>query len=155
MAEKKDEVLSVRVSRKIYLPIYLMILILFSIIFYAEFSGKEVNNLSIIGAVAFALIGIFATEIHRLYNRYEINTNALVHVSGIFVKTTRKIDLMAISDADVRQNLWQMLLGYGNVEARLFSKESSTDVNNINNPKEFIRFFEMKLVERRGESKHH
>jgi uncharacterized membrane protein YdbT with pleckstrin-like domain len=151
MSEKeKEDFLIARSTRKIYLPVYAMIIILAAVATFIQSSGAELNDTALRTIFIFSIAGILATEIHRINNKYEITPNSLVHIKGILVKVTRKVDLLAISDADFKQNLWQMLLGYGDVEVRLFSRDSSTDVKNISSPANFVKFLEQKISQRRG-----
>jgi len=151
MPEEKRGVkkLKARNSRKLYLPIYLMILVLFLTASFIKMSGKEINDLVFKAIIIFSLTMIILTEIHRLEKSYEVNSHSLISSKGILNKTTRKVDLLSLSDVDSNQNLWQRILGYGNVSARMFSKESATSIKNINNPVRFADFLEKMMSERR------
>ena len=155
MTEKKEEVkkLKVRNSRKLYIPIYLMIIILFLTISYIKTSGKEVDDLAFKTVLIFSIGLLIFTEIHRLINSYEINAHSLVASKGILNRTIKKVDLLSISDVDSKQNIWQRILNFGNVEARLFSKDSTTSIKNINDPIKFADFLEKMMGERRDGSK--
>lgn len=149
MSEKKyGEKLRVRTSRKMYFFIYAMIFILLATLAVVKITGKPLNNFAFNAVIIFSIVGLLATEIHRFQNTYEINDDSIVHQKGIFVKTTRKIALSAISIADFRQNPWQMLLGFGNVHVRMFSSDDGTELKNINNPGYFISFLEHKKEEK-------
>ncbi|MBI5803090.1 PH domain-containing protein [Candidatus Pacearchaeota archaeon] len=148
--KEEENFIRVRSSRKVYFPVYLMILILVFTIGFAKFNGKEVSNLALRLVVFFSAACIAVTEIHRLANYYEINSGSLVTSKGIFSKTTRRVDLISVSDADSDQNVWQRLLNYGDVNVRLFSKESTVLVKNINNPSGFVDFLEGKMAEKKG-----
>lgn len=146
----KEEKLSTRNSRKVYLPIYVMVLIILSVIIFIKYSEKELNPFALQAAIIFSLSMLGLTEIHRFNNLYEIDANALVHTRGILIKITRRTDLLAVSDADISQNPWQMMLGYGNVSARVFSKDSTMNIENISHPQKFVEFLEMKVNEKRN-----
>ena len=148
--DNKEEVLKTRDSRKLYIPIYTMILILILTISFAKFSGKEVNDLGFKAALIFSGIAIFSVEIHRIINRYEINGQSLIHRKGIFVQTIKRVDLIAVSDADSKQNLWQKFFRYGDVSVHLFSRDSSIQVKSINDPSKFVIFLERKMNEKRA-----
>ena len=122
MSDEIGEVLKVRISRKLYIPIYLMILILFLAVGFIKISGKEINDLAFKMAIGFSAILILITELHRLSNSYEINSDALVSSSGILNKKIRKADLVSISDVGLNQTLWQRMIGYGKISARMFSQ---------------------------------
>ncbi|MBI4116518.1 PH domain-containing protein [Candidatus Pacearchaeota archaeon] len=149
MDKKDGDVLRVRVSRKVYLPVYFMIFVLVSTAAYMKYSGREINPLAFNLMIIFSIFGIIATELHRISNVYEINNNSLVHVKGILFKTTRRTDLLAISDAELKQNPWQQLLNFGNVDAIVFSRDSTTYIKNIDNPPVFLDFLEEKINKKR------
>ncbi|HLA23710.1 MAG TPA: PH domain-containing protein [Candidatus Nanoarchaeia archaeon] len=145
MEEDGAKTLKVRGSRKIYIPVYLMIIILILTLASAKFMGKEVNNAALRLIVGFVVAGFFITEIHRFGSWYEVNTNSLVVSRGILSRTTRRVDLVSVSDADTRQRMWQRMLNYGDVRARLFSKETTVLIKNINNPSRFVDFLEKNM----------
>lgn len=142
--------MKVRNSRKTYIPVYFMIVILLFTIGYIKYSGKELNNLALKGAFIFSILAVIITELHRLSNRYEINDNAVVHAKGLFFVTSKRTDILAVSDAELKQNPWQRILNFGDVNVMVFSRESVTNVKNINNPSEFTSFLEDKINEKRG-----
>ncbi|HJZ19093.1 MAG TPA: PH domain-containing protein [Candidatus Nanoarchaeia archaeon] len=144
------EVLSVRVSRKLYIPIYIMVFILISTIIFIKITGREFDGLSIRIALIFSVLGLMFTEAHRFRNVYQVDHQHLTHITGVLFKTTKKTDLLAVSDAELKQNPWQMLLGFGDVNILVFSRESSTAVKNIDNPKKFINFLEESIDQKRG-----
>ena len=148
MLENK-KVMRVRNSRKSYFPIYLMIFILVLTITIIKISGKELNKFALEAVLAFSAALIIFTEIHRLSTFYEINESSLIHSHGIFSRVTRKVDLTAISDADSKQTAWQRMLNYGDVDARLFSADSTLPIKNINNPEKFTNFLEERMNEKR------
>ncbi|MBI2043863.1 PH domain-containing protein [Candidatus Pacearchaeota archaeon] len=150
MKEKGGDVLHVRSSRKIYFPIYLMIFILVLTLGIAKITGKEVSNLTLKLAIGFIVACFVITEVHRLGSWYEVNPNALVVSKGLLSRTTRRVDLVSVSDADTRQHVWQRFLNYGDVRARLFSKESTVLIKNVNKPEEFIDFLEKNMNKKKA-----
>lgn len=146
-----NEVIKTRNSRKLYIPLYMMIFILMLTISIAKFSDKEVNDLAFKTALIFSGSVIIFAEIHRIINRYEITKQSLIHKKGIFVQTIKRVDLIAVSDADSKQNLWQKFFGYGDVSVHLFSRDSSIQVKSINNPNKFVIFLEKRMNEKRAE----
>ena len=132
------ETLKVRNSRKTYIPIYLMIIILISILIYLTVMKKPLNSLTFKLILAFSLISISASEIHRLYDSYELIRSSLVHTKGYFTKESRKMDLSAISDLLIVQNIWQRIFSYGNINVTLFSGENAIQIKNINNPSHLV-----------------
>ena len=148
---KKEEILKTRNSRKLYIPLYIMIFILILTVSIVKSSGKEVNDLAFKTVLIFSGSVIFFAEIHRIINRYEINDQSLVHKKGIFVQTIKRVDLIAVSDADSKQNLWQKFFGYGDVSVHLFSRDSSIQVKSISDPNRFVVFLERKMNEKRAQ----
>ena len=146
----KESKLKVRNSRKVYIPAYLMIIILVSTLIYIQVAGKSINDLALKIAIAFSIIVLVVTELHRLGNSYEIGDNSLIHKKGYFTITFTRLQFGAISDSDVRQNPWQRLFHYGNVEVHLFSKENRVLIRNINKPSYFVNFLHRKIRESGG-----
>jgi len=119
-----------------------MIFVLVSAVVFIKYRGFLINKYVLILVVVFIVLAIKYTEIHRFSRWYEVNSNSLVHKEGILSKKIKNLDLCAISDIDVSQNLWQRLLGYGNISVRLFSEVSHTEIKNINDPAKFGNFLE-------------
>lgn len=126
-----------------------MIFILILTITIIKISGKELNKFALEIVLAFSATLIMFTEIHRFINLYEINQNSLIHSKGIFVKKTKRVDLLSISDADSKQNPWQRLFNYGNVNVNLFSGDSAVPVKYIHSPTKFVDFLEEKTSKKR------
>ncbi len=148
--DKKD-FMKVRNSRKLYFPIYLMVFILIGVLVFIKYNGLIINKMVFIIVGLFILGSIKSAEIHRLCNSYEVNKNSLVHTMGLFTRKTRSMDFFAISDIEVKQGVWQRLLGFGDVSVRLYSGESDSPVKNINKPKKFGRFLRKMIEARRKE----
>ena len=149
MEEKEtseDEMMKVRTSRKVYLPVYFMIIVLFATIGYIYFSGKEVGELAFRAVLIFTIGAFLFTEGYRFQNLYAIDNQSIIHVRGILFKKTKRTDLTSVSDVELIQNPWQILLNYGNVEVSVFSKDNSTNVKNINRPLEFMTFLQKKMA---------
>ena len=144
MSEIK-EMMKVRTSRKAYFFIYLMIFILVTTVIFIKISGKELNELVFEAVLVFSAILICFIEIHRFRIFYGVTDISLVHSKGIFARITRKVDLSSISDADSKQTMWQRILNYGDVDARMFSKDSTLQIKNINAPEKFADFLEEKM----------
>lgn len=147
---QEEEIYKTRNSRKLYIPIYIMIFILFGTIAFIQFSGRELNFIAIQAAIIFSLFLMIITELHRFNNLYEIHSNALISVKGILKKVTRRTDLLAVSDADISQNLWQIMLGYGDVSVRVFSQDNAMHIRSISKPLSFVDFLEDKMSKKRN-----
>ena len=139
-------------SRKLYLPIYFMILILIAVVIFIKYNDLNLSTPVLILVGLFIFFAIKFTELHRWSNSYEINKDSFVHNKGILNRKTRSMDFLAISDTELRQNFWQRLLNYGNVSVRLYSGESDNPAKNINNPKKFANCLQKMIHAKRRES---
>ena len=152
---KKEEslldktLIKARASRKLYLPFYFMAIILILTVVWILYNELEFNLLVIILVLLFVVVGTKYTELHRLNNLYKVIPGRLVHVSGLINKTIKKVDFFAISDLDIQQSAWQRLLHFGDINVRLFSKDSTTSIRNINNPEFFADFLEEEIMKTR------
>jgi uncharacterized membrane protein YdbT with pleckstrin-like domain len=135
------------VSRKLYLPFYLMLVFLFALVGFIKVSDLPLNSLTIIGTTTFAIIGICFTEIHRIKDSYHITTDYLEHYSGFIAKKTNKIHIKSITDINARQKLWQRLMGYGSIIVQSASGASYIEVKNIGKPDKFIETLEKRMEE--------
>ena len=140
---KKIGVLKVRNSRKIYIPLYFMIIVLLIVIIYIKISGRLLDDIAFKFAMAFIMAVLIATELHRLGNSYEITNNSIVLKNGYFTIISKRIEYGAISDIDVKQNLWQRIFSYGNIQIFKFSEKSV--IRNINKPFIFVDFLSKKM----------
>ena len=73
--QKDKGIMKVRTSRKAYLFIYLMIIILIVTIIFIKISGKELNKLLFGAVLIFSGVLIIFVEIYRFKNLYEINSH--------------------------------------------------------------------------------
>lgn len=140
----KKPVLVARNSRKVYVPVYLMILILLSAVAFIKIKGFNLSLLAIISVSIFTILGFKVTEVHRLGNKYEINPLSLIHTQGYFSTHSKRVDLDSISHMEVMQTAWQRLLNYGDVEVMMFA-EKATTLKNINHPHKVATLFEEKM----------
>lgn len=146
----EDDLLKVRSSRKVYIPVYLMIFILLFTIGAIKYMGRELNSFAFRITLIFSVLCMLMTESHRFRNLYEINNSSLIHTKGILFQSTKRTDLLSVSDAEIKQNPWQRMLNYGTVEAAVFSKDSMTVMHDIDKPMEFVVFLEGKMANKRG-----
>ena len=149
--ERGEEKLRIRNTRKVYLPFYMMVFVLIIFITYIKSSGMPLNNTALVLALAFSIAVLIATEIHRLGNAYEIEENSIVHKHGYFSIISKRIEFGAISDVDVKQNLWQRMFLFGDVQIFKFSEKSI--IKNIDKPFYFVSFLEKKMRNRQGRVK--
>ena len=134
-------------SRRFYFPFYLMIVILVGIVGYIKYSGLPVNLIAFQGAIAFSVLTILATELHRLGQSYYVTPHFVVHKKGYFKRDIKKVAISSISDVDTKQSAWQRMMGYGNVVVHQFSEGGVVTIRNINNPEHFVNLI-VKQIER-------
>lgn len=139
-------------SRKIYLPIYFMVLVLIAVVIFIKYNDLNLSTPVLILVGLFIFSAIKFTELHRWSNSYEITKDSFVHNKGILNRKTRSMDFLAISDTELKQNFWQRLLNYGNVSVRLYSGERDNPAKNINNPKKFADCLQKMIHAKRKES---
>lgn len=148
--DKKKSILRIRNSRKVYLPVYFMVLVLVGVIIYIKLMGLPFDNYLLLIVGAFILLALKTTEIHRLVNLYEINPNVVVHSFGLFSKRVQDIDMNSISDIRIHQTLWQRMLNYGDVVISLFAHDNM--VRNIDDPSRFVEVLEKTMANARREN---
>lgn len=147
--EEEEISLSVRNSRKMYVPAYLMIIFLGLVFLFLKINEYDINNTALVLAGFFSILILLSTETHRLKRKYEITPYSAVKIEGYLNKVAKRIDLLAISDVEISQSWWKRLLNFGSVHIHLFSLESKTQIDNINKPVFFVNILEQKMAERR------
>ena len=129
----------IRTSRKSFIPIYFMVIVLLIIIAYIQLKGMPLSGPLFIVAIIFIVIILKFSEVHRLLHHYDITPNALEKVEGFFVQRTKRMHYYSISNLHLSQSLWDKFLNIGTIEVAQFSETLRTEIKKINKPKEFIR----------------
>lgn len=141
-----EEILKARMTRKTYIPYYgLFVLALFLSGYLFIIGTSSITTTAMVFLAI--IIGIKATEIHRLGHAYEVNPLSVVHTRGYFATHSRRIDLFAISDIIVKQTILQRMLNYGDVHIRMFANDTANTIKNVHDPGHFARFVEKKMME--------
>jgi len=149
----KNKILGIRNSRKVYFPLYFLALILIFIVFWILYKELPLNTFALTLLIIFIILIIKYTELHRLSNYYEINRNAFIHKSGLLNKKSKNIDILTISDVDWQQSPWQRLIGFGNVNLRIYSNPmAEINIKNINHPAKFVRTLEKAILDKKKKS---
>ncbi|MEX0920396.1 MAG: PH domain-containing protein [Candidatus Pacearchaeota archaeon] len=143
----EEEIIKIRNSRKVYLPVYVMILILLGFIVYIKINDLPLNRTALIGVIVFVILGIKFAEVHRLFHSYELTPGYVVHTFGYVSRDMTRIFIPTISDLILKQNGWQRLLNYGNIEVHRYSDGSAIDLRNIPNPSKLLKILENRLSE--------
>lgn len=136
---KKNYLLKVRRSRKKYLFLYfLAIIVLFLIIYVTFFLNYKLSKFAWIASIAYIYFTAKFIEYERIKDWWGVTETSLVQSLGLFNKNVRQVDFSSISDLDLNQPLFKRILNYGNVNVRLFLNETSISIKDINNPDKFI-----------------
>jgi len=144
MIDKKD-VDKFKMSRKRYIPIYTMIVLLFALIIYIKIRELPLNQLALLGTVVFSILGVGLTEIHRVKDSYHITSEHVEHYSGYIAKAVKKIHLKSITDIDARQGMWERIIGYGSINVQSASGSNHIIVRHVNKPGNFIEILEKRM----------
>lgn len=147
MAKKEKiydgEFLKIRNSRKLYIPSYFMIIFFIFFLAYIKITNRPLNDVSFKLVLLFIVLVIIVTEIHRLGNLYEVNDKSVIHTKGYFSTVSKRIEFGAISDIDILQGPWQRIMKFGHVV--LFKFSEGPILKNINRPKDFVDYIQVKM----------
>jgi membrane protein YdbS with pleckstrin-like domain len=136
---KKEKKKVIRTSRKSYIPFYLMIVAVITILLFIVLTGRNLPRNNLIAAILFIIIVIKLTEVHRLTHHYDITPHALEKVEGIIYRKIKRMNYGSISQLHLNQNPLDKILNIGSVEVAQFSETIRTEIKNINKPHEFLK----------------
>ncbi|MFB6246589.1 MAG: PH domain-containing protein [Candidatus Pacearchaeota archaeon] len=148
--EKKKKI-TLRNSRMIYLPYYLMALALLALGIYADTNtSTELATYGLYASIIFAIVVIFFAEGHRMLNIYEITPEYIKHHFGMVAKNTKSVHIKTISDFVVEQNLLQRLLNYGTIESHRYTEGETMDIilKGIPSPDKYARILQKQLAKK-------
>jgi hypothetical protein len=149
--QKRKYLIRVKRSRKTYLLIYLMNLIIISLWGYLYYNGHALNRIALIISAIFIFLTIKFTELHRFKDWWGVTESSLVQSTGIFNKNVREVDFSSISDLDLDQPFFKRILNYGDINVRLFLNETSIKIKNITKPRAFIEELQRIISMNRGQ----
>jgi membrane protein YdbS with pleckstrin-like domain len=149
--QKGKYLLRVRRSRKSYLGLYFMVILVIGLIGYLYYNNYSLSSFALIISFIFIFSIIKFTEIHRFRDWWAITNSSIIQSTGIFNKNVREIDFSSISDLDLDQSFFKRILNYGNVNVRLFLNETSIKIIDINKPGEFIEELQRIISMNRGQ----
>ena len=139
-----------RVSRKIYWKVYLLLLVCAGFVsagyVYDVSPGKDV----LIGFTVIFVVGIKATETHRLVHSYKITHHHLLHKHGLFSRRIKQVLLSSIGDFKINQSFWQRIFNMGDVFIYHYGNDHAMKVSSIGRPNEFADFLQEKLLIAKG-----
>ena len=139
------EEMTLRNSRKMYFPLYMMIFILVGFLGYIYVNGLSVHKFLLMGIGLFIALTLTASETRRFKEAYTINKDFLAHSSGYISKDIKKILIESIIDIDVKQGIWQRLLRYGDIQVHAASGAHIIHMKNINKPHDFVKMLETRM----------
>lgn len=142
---KEKYIVKTKRSRKSYIWIYVLMVVGLIYVLYYHFFVNGLENYQIIIGIVILLFAFKFTEYHRFREWWGMNDNALVESKGIFNKTLRSVNFIAISDFDVSQHFLKRIFGYGNINVRLYSDEANFKIKNINHPGDFAEILQEKM----------
>jgi uncharacterized membrane protein YdbT with pleckstrin-like domain len=139
-----------RVSRKIYWKVYVLLLICVGFVVAGYTSGIPPDKNVLIGFSVIFIVGVKATEAHRLVHSYKITHHHLLHKRGLFSRQIKKVLLSSVGDFKIIQTFWQRIFNVGDVLVYHYGNEHIMKVTNIGRPEEFADFFQNKLLISKG-----
>jgi uncharacterized membrane protein YdbT with pleckstrin-like domain len=131
-------------SRRLYVPYYALFLIIFFIVAYMSVQGMFTLPF-FTASIVLIFLGINATEIHRIWQSYEINPHSVVHTKGYLSRHSRRIDLFAINSVTVTQTLYQRVFNIGDIHIHVANASHQTTLKNIHNPRSFAQTIERNM----------
>lgn len=146
---KRKYLMKVRKSRRSFLGIYLMVLIVIFFMGYINYIGIKPSTTAWVVSIAFIYFSVKYIEYTRIKDWWAITERSIVQSQGLFNKNIREIDFSSISDLDLEQAFFKRILNYGNVNVRLFLNETSIKIINITRPERFIEKLQSLINENR------
>ncbi|MCH7850349.1 MAG: PH domain-containing protein [Nanoarchaeota archaeon] len=137
MEEKRKRNI-VRSSRKGYIPYYLMVVVVMLIILYIIRNDLPLNRNALIIAVAFMILILKLTEVHRITHYYELTPHMLLKSEGIFVHRLKKMSYGSMSQIHLNRSILDKIIGIGTIEIAQFSETVRTEIKNINKPEKVL-----------------
>ena len=149
MKKGQKILLKVKKTRKAYFFLYLMAVIVAGTLFYLYLNGYEISQFVLVISGVFIVGIIFLIEIMHAREWWAITESSLIHSISILNKNVREVSFSSISDLDLDKPLHKRILGFGNVNIRVFLNETTIRVKNINNPERFINLIQDLVSENR------
>jgi len=139
-----------RISRKVYWKVYLFLLVCAGFIVAGYVYGVSPGRNVLIGFGVTVVIGVKATEAHRLMRSYKITHHHVLHRHGVFSRQVKKVLLSSVGDFQVNQSFWQRIFNLGDISIYHYGNEHTMKVCNIGRPAEFADYLQEKLLLAKG-----
>ena len=136
-----DNTIKTSNSRRLYIPYYVAFFAIVVVTSGMALQGQLALP-SLGSAAIIVFLGISVTEIHRLYQSYEVNLGSVIHTKGYIAKHSKRIDLFAINDVTVTQTIYQRLFNLGDIHVHVANASHQTTLTNLHNPKHFAKAIE-------------
>ena len=132
--KKEDILLKIRPAHRSFILEFFLIFIILSAIYIIQVFGLFLNPIGLYAAIGFSIIIIIYVEFVRYSNTYFITKNQLQKRHGIISKKIESIFFENISEINLSQNLFQRIIGYGDV---IVNSQASNQLSfkKIANPK--------------------
>lgn len=144
--EEKNVLMSLRRSRKAFIPEYLCSFILLGILAGIRLKHIPANNYFQLFVLGIAIMAIAFPEISRQLIRYSIRPDKLTISKGIIKKSQKNVHYLPLGfvpDISLRQSRMQRLLNYGTVFVEgQGSGEKSLEIKDIDNPQLVLKTIE-------------
>ena len=128
----------IRSSRLGYMPFYLMVVGILLVIGYIVTNDLPLNRNALIIAIAFIVLILKLTEVHRLTHYYEVTSSMLLKSEGIFVHRLKKMNYGSMSQLHLNRTILDKIIGIGTIEIAQFSETLRTEIKNINKPEKVL-----------------
>ncbi|MBS3126534.1 PH domain-containing protein [Candidatus Woesearchaeota archaeon] len=142
-------IVTLRKTRKAFLPEYLCGAFLLSLLLIAEVRHFEAPSATSRIIIGLALLSFMSAEVTRLRKRYKIKEEKLMIIDGFVKQSTKNIYFYSLSfvpDLNIDQSAWQRFLNFGTVYIRSGSEDSFA-IKDVDNPQNIMELIE-ELIEK-------
>jgi uncharacterized membrane protein YdbT with pleckstrin-like domain len=138
-------------SRKLYIPYYVTFVGILVVCVYLTIQGRLA--LPALGAAAvMVFVGVNATELHRIYQGYEVNPACVIHTKGYISKHSKRIDLFAINDVAITQTIFQRIFNMGDIHIHVANASYQTVLKDLHAPRVFAQTIQDNMRKARKET---
>jgi len=136
-------------SRKLYVPYYVLFVVLFFTTLVMSIQGTLALS-AFTASIVLIFFGVNATEVHRVWQSYEVNPRAVVHTKGLITRHSKRIDLFAINTVTVHQNLYHRIFNMGDIHIHVANASHQTVLKNLHAPKIFAETIQNNMHQARN-----
>ena len=92
------------------------------------------------------MLSLLWPEIHRRKISYKITESQLIRREGIIRFKNKRFGLDSITDAEIKQNIWERIMNFGSIEVISISSNILPIVD-VDNPQKFVEILERRIKE--------